>query len=460
LPVRGGPRPPPARGGSARPRLPPRATCPTPPYPDPAGLKKQLDVGDIVGVWGSSVRRTERGELSLVPSRVEILTKSLLPLPEKWHGLSDIETRYRKRYLDMIVTPGVRETLRARSRVVGTLREVLDARGFLEVETPTLHGEAGGADARPFRTFHNSLKRDFTLRIATELHLKRLVVGGFERVYEIGRIFRNEGISTRHNPEFTSIELYQAYADYHDMMDLTEELFRAAARAVLGEGADLSAVPYGGAAVDLASPFRRASMHALVREATGLDLRGAADLGAAREEAARALEAAGASRKDVARARAAPSLGVLVNEVFEACVEPTLTQPTFVTDHPVEISPLAKPHRSEEGLVERFELFVTGRELANSFSELTDPVEQRRRFEEQLAGHRAQREDALRRAAEAGEEMDPEMDYEVEVDHDFLEALEHGMPPTGGLGIGVDRLVMLLTDSPSIRDVIAFPLMK
>merc|ERR1719383_1639174 len=421
------------------------------------GLLKTLDVGDIIGAVGAHVKRTEKGELSVVPSRVEVLTKSLLPLPEKFHGLTDLEKRFRQRYLDMIATPGVRDTLRSRAKIISTIRRVLDAKGFIEVETPVLQSSAGGAEARPFVTYHNTLKRNFTLRIATELHLKQLVVGGFERVYEIGRIFRNEGVSSRHNPEFTSIELYQAYADYHDMMDLTEELFRASAMEVCGT----LKVPYDDVVIDLEAPFRRASMHALVCKATGLDFRGwAGSIEEARAAAEARLTEMGVKGKAVSAVRGAPSMGHLVNELFEAVVEPTLMQPTFVMDHPVEISPLAKPHRTEPGLTERFELFVTRRELANAFSELTDPVEQRGRFLEQLRTHDAKREDERKRAAEGGHEMDQELDYEIKMDEDFLTALEHGMPPTGGLGIGIDRLVMLLTNSQSIREVIAFPLHK
>ncbi|CAG9461234.1 unnamed protein product [Pedinophyceae sp. YPF-701] len=422
-----------------------------------AEMKAMVDVGDIVGARCPSVRRTDKGELSAVPAELSILTKSIRPLPDKWAGLTDVEQRYRQRYVDLIMSPESRNTLVARSRIVSGIRRLLDARDFLEVETPTLQQEAGGADARPFVTYHNALGQDFTLRIATELHLKRLVVGGIERVYELGRIFRNEGISTRHNPEFTSIEVYQAYADYNDMMDLTEDLIRDAAQSVCGG----HKVTYDGVEIDLEGPFRRASMHDLVQEATGLDFMSdelRSDLEAARAAGAEALKKADSdgAMASLGAVSGAPSVGHVVNELFEALVEDSLVQPTFVTDHPVEVSPLAKPHRSKPGCVERFELFVTARELANAFSELTDPVEQRRRLEAQIESHRA------RAAATKDKEgnVDVEMDYEVKLDEDFLRALEHGMPPTAGLGIGVDRLVMLLTDSPSIRDVIAFPLLK
>lgn len=410
-------------------------------------FKNLVDAGDIVGVEGG-LRRTDKGELSVVVTKLKVLTKALLPLPDKYHGLTDVEARYRRRYLDMIVTPGVAETLKARSLVVSTIRRRLEDLGFLEVETPVLENSAGGADARPFMTYHNTLQRDFALRIATELHLKRLVVGGLEKVFEIGRIFRNEGISSRHNPEFTSLELYEAYSDYFDMMNLTEDLIRAAAHTVTGS----LSVTYQGEEIDLGKPFVRATMNELVLKETQMDfsqyLGNPAGLHPAREAALSVLTAA---NHDTSKARAkvaqAPTVGHILNEMFEEFVELKLIQPTFVMDHPVEISPLAKPHRSTQGVVERFELFVAGRELANSFSELTDPVDQRNRLEAQVLSHQAKHKDE--------DEM-----YDVSVDEDFLLALEQGMPPTGGMGMGIDRLVMLLTDSPSIRDVIAFPLMK
>ncbi|KAI8105180.1 hypothetical protein M9435_000350 [Picochlorum sp. BPE23] len=414
-------------------------------------FKQLVDAGDIVGVTGG-LRRTDKGELSVVVKSLQVLTKALLPLPDKYHGLTDVESRYRKRYLDMIVTPGVAQTLKARSLAVSTIRRTLEDMGYLEVETPVLENAAGGADARPFVTYHNTLERDFTLRIATELHLKRLVVGGLEKVFEIGRIFRNEGISSRHNPEFTSIELYEAYSDYNDMMDLTELLIRAATHAVTGS----LRVMYQDVELDFESPFVRATMHDLVQQETGIDFtkyftepKDDAVLEEAKKEVLAAFSDKGADAAAAAKVRDAPSVGHVLNEAFEELVEPTLIQPTFVLDHPVEISPLAKPHRETAGLVERFELFVAGRELANSFSELTDPVDQRARLEAQVANHRDMK----------GKPSTDE-EYDIAVDEDFLAALEQGMPPTGGMGMGIDRLVMLLTDSPSIRDVIAFPLMK
>ncbi|MDA0267910.1 MAG: lysine--tRNA ligase [Cyanobacteria bacterium] len=391
-------------------------------------LKQLTDVGDLLGVKGT-LKRTDKGELSVKVQDYAVLTKALLPLPDKWHGLTDVAKRYRQRYVDLIVNPPVRETFRKRALITSAIRRYFEDRGFLEIETPVLQGEAGGAEARPFITHHNSLDMQLYLRIATELHLKRLIVGGFERVFEIGRIFRNEGISTRHNPEFTSIEFYQAYADYHDFMALTEDLIASIAQSVLGT----TEITYQGTPIDLTPPWRRVSMHDLVKEHTGLDFHQFESL----EQAKGAVAALGIANGD-----GCDSLGRLLNEVFEQQVETTLIQPTFLIDHPVEISPLSKPHRSQPGVVERFELFIAGRETANGFSELTDPIDQRQRFEAQAA----------RKAAG---------DLEAQgVDEDFLTALEYGMPPTCGEGIGIDRLVMLLTDSASIRDVIAFPLLK
>jgi len=428
-------------------------------------LKGSLDVGDIVGARGP-VRRTEKGELSVAVTSLTLLTKALRPLPDKWHGLADVETRYRSRHLDLLSNPEVRTAFRARSRIVSCLRRELEARGFLEVETPVLQAEAGGADARPFSTFHNALASPLTLRIATELHLKRLVVGGFERVFELGRVFRNEGVSTRHNPEFTSVELYQAFADRGDMLELAEELVCGAALAACGS-LELS---YQGTAISLARPWRRASMNELVRDALGgLDVLALRDdgLGAARAAAASALHRLGspAAAKAAAKLPAAPTVGHLLNLLFEELCEAQLVQPTFVMDHPTEISPLAKPHRSLPGVTERFELFVYGRELANAFSELTDPVEQRSRLQAQVEAHAAARAAAAERLAQAGaseaaREAAEEVAYDIRMDEDFVAALEQGMPPTAGMGIGVDRLVMLLTDSASIRDVILFPAMK
>lgn len=391
-------------------------------------LKQITDIGDILGVKGT-IKRTEKGELSVYVKEYSVLTKSLLPLPDKWHGLTDITKRYRQRYVDLMVNPEVRQTFRRRALITAGIRRYLEQEGFIEIETPVMLSEAGGADARPFITYHNTLEMQLYLRIATELHLKRLIVGGFEKVFEIGRIFRNEGISTRHNPEFTTIELYQAYADYNDIMALTQGLITSVTEEVIGT----LKLNYQGTEVDLTPPWRRVSMQDLVKEYSGIDFNSFQSL----EQAKTECKNAGIEGIDDC-----PNLGKLLNEAFEQKVEENLIQPTFVTDFPVEISPLAKPHRSKPGLVERFELYMVGRETANSFSELNDPIEQRQRLEEQAA----------RKAAG---------DLEAQgVDEDFLTALEYGMPPTGGLGIGIDRLVMLLTDSASIRDVIAFPLLK
>jgi lysyl-tRNA synthetase, class II len=391
-------------------------------------LKQLTDAGDILGAKGT-IKRTEKGELSVYVKQYTILTKSLLPLPDKWHGLTDVAKRYRQRYVDLIVNPEVRQTFRRRAQITAGIRRYLEERDFLEIETPVLQSEAGGADARPFITKHNTLDMELYLRIATELHLKRLIVGGFEKVFELGRVFRNEGISTRHNPEFTTIEIYQAYADYNDMMALTEGIITTVTQEVLGT----LQITYQGETIDLTPPWRRVTMHDLVKEFTGLDFNSFSSL----EEAKTASKNAGIPGIDEAQ-----SIGKLLNLAFEEKVEVNLIQPTFVIDYPVEISPLAKPHRSVPGLVERFEFFIVGREIGNSFSELTDAIEQRERLEAQSA----------RKAAG---------DLEAHgVDEDFLTALEYGMPPTGGLGIGIDRLIMLLTDSASIRDVIAFPLLK
>jgi len=391
-------------------------------------LKQLTDIGDIIGAKGT-IKRTEKGELSVYVSRYTMLTKSLLPLPDKWHGLTDTEKRYRQRYVDLIVNPDVRETFRRRAKITAAIRRYLEEQDFIEIETPVLQTEAGGADARPFITYHNTLQMDLYLRIATELPLKRLVVGGFEKVFELGRIFRNEGISTRHNPEFTSVEIYQAYADYHDMMQLAENIITTAAQEVLGT----LKITYQGEAIDLTPPWPRLTMHELVQKQTGLDFTQFKTL----EDAKTAAKKVGIERVEECQ-----SIGKLLNECFEQKVEETLIQPTFVLDYPVEISPLAKPHREKPGLVERFELFMVGRETANAFSELTDPIDQRERLEAQAA----------RKAAG---------DLEAQgVDEDFVTALEYGMPPTGGMGIGIDRLVMLLTDCASIRDAIAFPLLK
>ncbi len=394
-----------------------------------AQLTDFVDAGDWIGVEGI-LRRTDRGELSVKVQQWQMLSKSLQPLPDKWHGLADVEKRYRQRYLDLIVSPQSRNTFRKRALMVSAIRRFLDQREFLEIETPVLQTEAGGAEARPFITHHNTLDLPLYLRIATELHLKRLVVGGFERIYELGRIFRNEGVSTRHNPEFTSVEVYQAFADYKDMINLTEKLIASVCEQICGS----TKIAYQGQQIDLTPPWRKVTMQDLVLEIVGIDFENLWDN---LEKAKQAMVEAGLSVPIKA-----DSVGRLLNEAFEQSVESTLIQPTFVLDYPIEISPLARKHRSKKGMVERFELFISGRELANAFSELIDPIDQRDRLETQQ----------LRRQ---------EGDLEAHgVDEDFLNALEVGMPPTGGLGIGIDRLAMLLTDSPSIRDVIAFPTMR
>jgi lysyl-tRNA synthetase class 2 len=386
-----------------------------------------LDKGDFIGARGS-VRRTKQGELSVKVSEYEILGKSLQPLPDSWHGFTDVEARYRHRYVDMLINPAVRETFRKRSQIVAKMRQFLDERDYLEIDTPVLQVEAGGADARPFVTHHNALDLELYLRIATELHLKRLIVGGFEKVYEIGRIFRNEGISTRHNPEFTMMELYCAYGDYQDMMDLTEELLLFINQSVNGS----DTFKYGEEQIGLKRPWRRVRMNDAIKAQTGASFDQVTDFDTAKRLASQL-------KVDV---KGADSRGKVVSEVFETLVEHTLIQPTFIIDYPIEISPLTKVHRRLPNEVERFELFIAGRELANGYSELTDPADQRGRLEEQ----------ARKKAAGDHEAMP--------LDLDFLLAMEYGMPPTMGIGIGIDRLVMLLTDSHSIRDVIAFPTMK
>lgn len=383
-----------------------------------------LDAGDWVGASGE-VMKTKRGELSVNLDRVELLAKSLRPMPEKWHGLSDIETRYRRRYVDLIVNEEARDVLQARVATIASLRDTLEAHGFVAVETPTLHTVPSGGLATPFSTHHNALDMDMYLRIALELHLKRLVVGGVERVYEIGRVFRNEGVSPRHNPEFTMLELYQAFADYLDMAAITEELVTTAAQAVCGT----TELSHRDRPLDLSSPWRRATYLEVLEEATGRSWGVDMPLADARRQAA-----------DVdVEVDESWTAGRIVVEAFEERAEDTLWDPTVVLDYPIEISPLARAHRDHPGLVERFEVIVAGTELANAFSELNDPVEQRRRFEAQAE------------AKERGEaETHP-------MDEDFLVALEHGMPPTGGMGMGVDRLVALLTNQSSLRDVILFP---
>ncbi|MFC7443334.1 lysine--tRNA ligase [Laceyella putida] len=390
-------------------------------------LFNMADIGDFIGVEGVMFK-TNRGELSVKADKVTFLGKSLRPLPEKYHGLKDVELRYRKRYLDLMMNPEVKDTFILRSKIIAATRRYLDAQGYLEVETPTMHAIAGGAAARPFITHHNALDMTLYMRIALELHLKRLLVGGIEKVYEIGRVYRNEGVSTRHNPEFTMLELYEAYGDYRDIMNLTENLIAHVAQEVLGT----TKIEYQGQPVDLTPGWARKSMVDLVKEHCGVDFgRQMTD-----EEAHQLAREHGVE--------VAPSMtfGHILNEFFEQKVEHLLIQPTFVTGHPVEISPLAKKNPQDPRFTDRFELFIVGREHANAFSELNDPIDQRERFEAQL-----------KEKAQGNDEAHP-------MDEDFIEALEYGMPPTGGLGIGMDRLVMLLTDSPSIRDVLLFPHMR
>ena len=387
---------------------------------------KLLDIGDIIGVKGH-VFRTKRGELTVRVDDFDLLSKSLRPLPEKFHGLTDTEIRYRQRYVDLIMNPEVMDTFVARTNIMKSIREYLDARDFLEVETPVLGTIAGGAAARPFITHHNSLDLDMYLRIATELNLKRLIVGGMERVYEMGRVFRNEGMDVRHNPEFTSIEIYQAYADYRDLMDITEGIVLNAANKVLGT----TVINYQGTEIDLAK-VKRISMNDAVKEATGKDF-----LSCQTVEEARAM-----AKEIGVPFEERHGIGGILNAAFEEKVEETLIQPTFITGHPTEISPLAKRNPENPMITDRFEFFIYGRELANGFTELNDPIDQKGRFLDQL------------KQREAGD------DEAHEMDNDFITALEYGLPPTGGLGIGVDRLVMFLTDSASIRDVLLFPTMK
>jgi lysyl-tRNA synthetase class 2 len=386
-----------------------------------------LDLGDMIGVKGT-VFKTKTGETSVKVKELTILTKSLYPLPEKFHGLKDVELRYRQRYVDLIMNPDVQQTFVMRSRIIQSMRRYLDGLGFLEVETPTLHAIAGGAAARPFNTHHNALDMSLVMRIAIELHLKRLIVGGMEKVYEIGRVYRNEGISTRHNPEFTMLELYEAYADYKDIMDLTEGCVKHIAQELLGT----MVIDYQGAAVDLGTPWRRVSMVELIKEHVGVDF-----LSVTSDEEAHAL-----AKQHGVKVEPTHTYGHIINEFFEQKIEELLIQPTFVTGHPVAISPLAKKNSVDPRFTDRFELFIVAREHANAFSELNDPIDQRQRFEAQL------------------KEREQGNDEAHEMDDDFIRALEYGMPPTGGLGIGIDRLVMLLTNSPSIRDVLLFPLMR
>ncbi|KAJ8760121.1 hypothetical protein K2173_010977 [Erythroxylum novogranatense] len=419
-------------------------------------LKTLVDVGDILGASGS-MKRTEKGELSVCVNSFSILTKSLLPLPDKYHGLTDVDKRYRQRYVDMISNHEIADVFRKRAKIVSEIRKTMELSGFVEVETPVLQGAAGGAEARPFVTYHNSLGRDLYLRIATELHLKRMLVGGFEKVYEIGRIFRNEGLSPRHNPEFTTIEMYEAYSDYQSMMIMAEEIVTRCALAVCGK----LTIEYQGVEISLERPWRRETMHNLVKESTGINFSELRDDLKVVKDATLKILGPELEGKDKSAIEACPSVGHLINEVFEIVVEPKLLQPTFVLDYPIEISPLAKPHRRQVGLTERFELFICGREMANAFSELTDPLDQRRRLEEQVRQHNRRRATSVSEANGAEEKRkDVDDSYEVTLDDDFLTALEYGMPPASGMGLGIDRLVMLLTNSASIRDVIAFPVLK
>ena len=388
---------------------------------------KKLDIGDIVGAEGE-VFTTNAGEISVAVTKMTILSKSLLPLPEKFHGLSDTDVRYRQRYVDLIMNDDVKQTFIKRSKIIAAVRSYLNSQNFLEVETPMLVSNAGGAAARPFETHFNALDEDFKLRISLELYLKRLIVGGLERVYEIGRVFRNEGLDTRHNPEFTLMELYQAYTDYHGMMDLTENLYRHVAKEVLGT----TKITYNGIEMDLGKPFERITMLDAVKKYSGVDFNEIKTL-----DEARAI-----AKEHKIEFEERHKKGDILNMFFEEYVEEHLIQPTFVMDHPVEISPLTKKKPENPDYVERFEFFMNGWEMANAYSELNDPIDQRERFkaqEEQLA--------------QGDEEANT-------TDEDFLRALEIGMPPTGGIGFGIDRMCMLLTDSPAIRDVLLFPTMK
>ncbi len=390
-------------------------------------LVKMMDIGDTIGVTGIPFR-THMGEVSIKVVKMEMLSKSLRPLPEKWHGLKDIETRYRQRYVDLIVNPEVRDTFVKRSQIIRSVREVLDSHEFLEVETPILNTIAGGAAARPFISYHNALDMQVYMRIAPELYLKRLIVGGMDRVYELGRVFRNEGIDNRHNPEFTSVEIYQAFADYRDMMDLTEEVVVKTAMKVLGT----TKITYEGVEIELASPWKRISMIDAVKEYSGKDFTNVTD-----------LEEARAMAKEL-NVPVEPSFGIgkIINACFEEYVEDKLIQPTFITGHPKEISPLAKSNPDNPEITDRFEAYIYGREICNGFTELNDPIDQRERFLKQVEER-----------ANGDEEANM-------MDEDFVNALEYGLPPTGGLGIGIDRLVMFLTDSSTIRDVLFFPTMK
>ena len=389
---------------------------------------KKADLGDFLGIEGE-IMRTDMGELSIKATHLTHLSKALRPLPEKFHGLTDVETIYRKRYLDLISNRESFERFVTRSKIISEIRRYLDGLGFLEVETPVLHNEAGGAAAKPFTTHHNAQDMDMVLRIATELHLKRLIVGGMERVYEMGRIFRNEGMDATHNPEFTSIEVYQAYADFEDIMDLTEGIVQHAATAVKGDGP----ITYQGTEIKINEPFKRAHIVDLIKEVTSVDFW---------KEMTLAEAQALAQEKNVPLEKHYTSVGHIINAFFEEFVEETLIQPIFVYGHPVEVSPLAKKNADDPRFTDRFELFIMTKEYGNAFTELNDPIDQLERFKAQAA------------AKELGD------DEATGIDYDYVEALEYGMPPTGGLGIGIDRLVMLLTDTTTIRDVLLFPTMK
>ena len=389
---------------------------------------KTFDIGDIIGIKGF-VFKTRTEEISIHAKEVVLLSKSLRPLPEKFHGLKDMDLRYRQRYVDLIVNPEVKETFILRSRIISEIRKILDSKGYLEVETPMLNTILGGATAKPFITHHNTLDLDMYLRIAPELYLKRLIVGGFDKVYEIGKNFRNEGMDIRHNPEFTAIELYSAYADYHDMMDITEEIFRTVAEKVVGK----TVINYQGTKIDLGSKWKRITMIDSIKEVTGVDFNTIET-----DEEAIAI----AKEKHVEIEESKQTRGYIINSFFEEFVEETLIQPTFICDYPVEVSPLTKKKPTDKRLTERFECFIGGREYGNAYSELNDPIDQYERFLAQV------------KQREAGDEEANMMD------DDFVAALEYGMPPTGGLGIGIDRMIMLLTDAASIRDVIFFPTMK
>ncbi len=389
-------------------------------------LLQKLDIGDILGITGK-VFRTRRGEISVEVLDLKFLSKSLRPLPEKWHGLKDVDLRYRQRYVDLIVNPGVREVFETRSKIIQIMRSFLTDRGYIEVETPMLHVIAGGASARPFTTHHNALDMDLYLRIAPELYLKRLLVGGFDRVFEIGKMFRNEGISTKHNPEFTMCELYMAYGDASDMMKITEEIYAHIAQELVGS----TRIVFQGQEIDLTPPWPRKPMLDAIKEYSGIDLRGLDD-----------SQARQAAKKKGLQLEPNASYSQVLDELFDAFVEPNLLQPIFITDHPVEVSPLAKRKKDNPSLTDRFEPFIVTWEVANGFTELNDPIDQDQRFRQQVAQR------------DKGDEEAHMMD------EDYVRALEYGMPPAGGLGLGIDRMVMLFTDSPSIRDVLLFPHMR